>query len=240
MLNMAYVPVVWNRYNQTHHDYDDMFHLMEPWARFGGPMGMRPARRRQTETSLADRKWSFSVRIGDFDPEHVKVKVENDKVFISAKYTEGNDDWYDMVERKRTVKIPENVDSEKIHSYMRSDGSLILEAPYKTSEEHQLEVVAQKSGALAPSGSNSNLMKFFVGNFDPKEVKISCKDGLLTAQGERQRSEDGHEVRESFYRQMTVPKTVDASSIQCFRDDEGNLTICAPTVDDQEMEQEKK
>lgn len=237
---MAYIPVVWNRYNQTQHDFDDMFHFMDPWGGFGGPMGMRSARRRRPETSLADRKWSFSVKIGDFDPEHVKVKVENGKVFIHAKYTEGNDEWYDTVERKRTVKVPENVDSDKIHSFMRSDGSLILEAPYRASEERQLAVMPHQSGALAQNDSHNNLMKFFVGNFDPQEVKISCKDGVLTAQGERQRSEDGHEVRESFCRQMTVPQEVDSANIQCFRDNEGNLTIRAPNLETEDMEQEKK
>jgi HSP20 family molecular chaperone IbpA len=69
---------------------------------------------------------------------------------------------------------------------------------------------------------HNNLMKFSVGNFNPDEVKISCKDGVLTAQGERQKSEDGHEVRESFFRQMTVPTTVDVNDIQCFRDGDGN------------------
>ncbi|CAG2189653.1 FAB1 [Mytilus edulis] len=63
---------------------------------------------------------------------------------------------------------------------------------------------------------------------------------MLTAQGERQRSEDGHEIRELFFRQMTVPRSVDGKNIQCFRDDKGNLTIRAPMAEDVEMEQAKK
>jgi hypothetical protein len=54
------------------------------------------------------------VKIGDFDSEHVKVKVENGKVVIHAKYTEGNDEWGDTVERRRTVQVPENVETENI------------------------------------------------------------------------------------------------------------------------------
>lgn len=238
---MSYVPVLWNRgYNPMQHDFDDMFHMMDPWA-FGGPMAMRPGRRRrQHETSLADRKWTFGVKIGDFDSEHVKVKVENGKVVIHAKYTEGNDEWGDTVERRRTVQVPENVETENIHSFMRSDGTLMLEAPYRMARERQLAVVPQESGALVPSDSHNNLMKFSVGNFNPDEVKISCKDGVLTAQGERQKSEDGHEVRESFFRQMTVPTTVDVNDIQCFRDGDGNLTIRAPMIEDVDMKQPKK
>lgn len=233
---MAYIPVLWNRYNQMSHDFDDMFHMMDPWS-FGGPVR---SRRRRQETSLADKKWTFGVKIGDFDPEHVKVKVENGKVVIHAKYQDGNDEWGDVVERRRVVKVPENVDADKIHSFMRSDGTLMLEAPYRVSEERNLAVVPHEEGALATSDSHSNLMKFAVGNFNPDEVKVSCKDGILTAQGERQRSEDGHEVRESFFRQMTVPDSVDASNIQCFRDKDGYLTIRAPTVEDVDMEQPKK
>ena len=79
---MAFLPVLWNRMN---HDFDDLFQGVEPdfepmgWS-FGRPMGMvRSGRRRRPETSLADKKWSYSVKIGDFDPQHVKVKVENGK-----------------------------------------------------------------------------------------------------------------------------------------------------------------
>ena len=79
-------------------------------------------------------------------------------------------------------------------------------------------------------------MKFHVGNFNPEEVTVSCKDGILTAQGKRPRSEDGHELREYFSRQMTVPRSVEATNIQCFRDEDGNMTIRAPTVEDVDME----
>ena len=76
-----------------HHDLDDLFHVMdakfEPmqmgWS-VGRPMGMvRSGRRRspRTETFLADKKWRYSVKIGDFDPQH--VKVENGEPELSTK-----------------------------------------------------------------------------------------------------------------------------------------------------------
>ncbi|CAC5398647.1 unnamed protein product [Mytilus coruscus] len=240
---MSFVPVLWNRFNQRQNDSDDLFHFMDDWNPmplswgYGRPMMQR---RRRPEYSLADRKWTYGVKIGDFDAQHVKVKVEGGKVIIHAKYTDGNDEWGDTVERTRTVQIPENVDAEKIHSFMKSDGTMMLEAPYRLSEEKQLQVLPQEGRALVASDSHSNLMKFNVENYRPEEVKVLCKDGMLTAQGERKRSEDGHEIHESFFRQMTVPRSVDGKNIQCFRDDEGNLTIRAPTVEDVEMEQAKK
>ncbi|XP_063422203.1 uncharacterized protein LOC134706828 [Mytilus trossulus] len=246
---MSFVPVLWNRYNQTQHDFDDMFHFMDDWepmsvgcgyGRHPPCQGMAMRRRRRPETSLADKKWTYSVKIGDFDAQHVKVKVDNGNVIIHAKYTDGNDEWGDTVERKRTVKVPENVDAEKMHSFMRSDGTMVLEAPYFHPEERQLQVVPHDGGALLSSDSHSNLMKFNVENFRPEEVKVSCKDGILTVQGEKQRSEDGHEIRESFWRQMTVPQSVDGKNIECLKDEEGNLTIRAPVVEDVEMEQAKK
>lgn len=214
------------------HDVDDMFHLMDPWL-YGAPVHSVSRRRpRRHETSLADKKWTFGVKIGDFDPEHVKVKVENGKVEIVAKYQEGNEEWGDTVERRRMVKIPENVDADKIHSVMRSDGTLMLEAPYRVSEEHTLAVTPLEGGALVPTEGKCNLMKFSVGNFSPNEVKISCKDGVLTAQGKHQRSEDGHEIQETFFRQMTMPDSVDVGDVECFMDKDGFITIRAPTVGD--------
>lgn len=158
------------------------------------------------------------------------------KVIIHAKYNDGNDEWGDTVERKRTVQLPDNVDADKVHSFMKSDGTMMLEAPYIKSEEKQLSVVPSEGGTLAPSDTHKSLMKFHVGDFKPEEVKISCKDGILTAQGERQRSEDGLELKEYFSRQMTVPRSVDAKNIQCFRDEDGSLTIRAPNAQDVEME----
>ncbi|XP_063424742.1 major egg antigen-like [Mytilus trossulus] len=240
---MSFVPVLWNRNSQRQNDSDDMFSFLDDWSPlswgYGRPM-MAMQRRRRPENSLADRKWTYSVKIGDFNAEHVKVKVDDGKVIIHAKYTDGNDEWGDTVERTRTVQIPENVDAEKIHSFMKSDGTMMLEAPYRLSEEKQLQVVPQEGRALVSSDSHNNLMTFSVDNYRPEEVKVTCKDGMLTAQGERQRSEDGHEIRESFFRQMTVPRSVDGKNIQCFRDDKGNLTIRAPMAEDVEMEQAKK
>ena len=230
---MAFVPVLWNRQNE----FDDFFSDIDPFGGWGFGRPMVVARRRhQQEKPRGPQKWTYSVKIGDFDPQHVKVKVENGKVIISAKYSDGNDEWGDSVEKRRTVALPENVDPDKVHSYMRSDGSLMLEAPYKQSGEKQIAVVPCESGYVMPSDNESNLMKFDVGRYNPEEVKVSCKDGILTAQGERQRSEDGHEVREFFCRQMTVPSYIDGKNIQCFRDTDGNLTIRAPKMEDVDME----
>ena len=231
---MSLIPVFLNR------SFDDIF---DPWVRdpwFRDPWGQqnRSQSGRRRQEPKADR-WTYSVKIGDFDPENVNVKVEDGKILVHAKYTDGNNEWGDTVERKRAVKVPEGVDVEKVHSFMRPDGTLILEAPYLSSKDKQLEVVSHEGGALAPLDNHSNLMEFSVGKFKPEEVKISCKDGILTAQGEHKRSEDGCEIRESFFRQLTVPKSVDESKIQCFRDSDGNLTIRAPNATEMEVEIKK-
>lgn len=227
---MAFLPVLWNR---AQPDFDDLFQPMG-WG-FGlgyrRPIAMMRTVRRRPETKPTDKKWTFSVMIGDdFKPQHVKVKVENGKVIIHAKYNEGNDEWGDTVERRRTVQIPENVDSEKVHTYMKYDGSMMLEAPYIKSEERQLTVVPSEGGTRALGHDHLNLMKLSVKDFSPREVKISCKDGVLTAQGHRERSDDGLELKEYFFRRMPVPRSVDAKDIRCFRGNDGSVTIRAPNM----------
>lgn len=83
---MSFIPVLWNRFNQKEEDSDGMFHFLEDWNPmpvswfYDHPMIQRINR---PETSLADRKWNYSVQIGDFNAEQVKVKVEDGKVLFT-------------------------------------------------------------------------------------------------------------------------------------------------------------
>ncbi|CAC5384695.1 unnamed protein product [Mytilus coruscus] len=162
--------------------------------------------------------------------EEIKVKIENDKVFINAKSTEGNEEWSDIVERNRTVKIPKDVDKEKITSFMKSDGSLMLEAPFIESDESKTKILSiekqtEDEKEVISSESKNDLMNIDIQNYNPEEVSVTCTDGVIITQGKRQRSENGHEIQESFYRKITLPKSVDQKNLKCFKNNDGHLVI---------------
>lgn len=229
---MAIIPVMWSRLLRDF-DVRDNEQGTDPWINWPyceHPYvhlcrSRHPCQHIRKKQKPMEDKWKHNVEIGEFNPEQVKVKVENGKVVIHAKYTDGTEEWGDTVEKKRTVQIPENVDSEKIHSFMKSDGTLVLEAPFVVRKEESHPLTMEDQGAIVLSDNRNTLMEMDVSNFNPEEVTITCKNDILTVNGERKRSEDGQEIREYFFRQMTIPKSVKQENIKCFKGDDGKLTI---------------
>ena len=74
-------------------------------------------------------KWIQKMNVRGFQPDDIKVSVNEQTIVVHALHKEGEGDNIDSYETKRTVKIPENVNKEKLSSYMKM-GTLIFEAPY--------------------------------------------------------------------------------------------------------------
>ena len=90
------------------------------------PCVMRP-----TPICVPRQPWVHRLRIKGYDPADISVKVDGEKVTIHAKHEDIDGENIDKYETTRSVKIPENVNKEKLGSFLIEGGYLVITAPFE-------------------------------------------------------------------------------------------------------------
>lgn len=88
------------------------------------------------------------------------MKVDGQKIIIHACHEQVEGENMDKYETKRTVHIPENVNKEKISSFLLEGGHLVITAPYTVKEaktqtenhkrEHKIEIQHESETSATP------------------------------------------------------------------------------------------
>ncbi|KAK6961173.1 heat shock protein Hsp-12.2 [Biomphalaria glabrata] len=119
--------------------------LTNPWeyrTQFN-PLWLRDASgaiNKESEVQNTDKEFRIRLDLHHFKPEEVKITSENNRVKITAKHEEKQDN-HGFVSREicRVYKLPEDVDPKSVTSTMNSQGvlsikaaKLALEAPKET------------------------------------------------------------------------------------------------------------
>lgn len=120
---------------------------------------------RKTNTSqktecVPKQPWVHRLRIQGYDPGDIDVKVDGQKIIIHACHEQVEGENMDKYETKRTVHIPENVNKEKISSFLLEGGHLVITAPYTVKEaktqtenhkrEHKIEIQHESETSATP------------------------------------------------------------------------------------------
>ena len=90
------------------------------------PCVMRP-----TPIRVPRQPWVHRLRIKGYDPADISVKVDGGKVIIHAKHEDIDGENIDRYETTRSVEIPENVNKEKLGSFLIEGGYLVITAPFE-------------------------------------------------------------------------------------------------------------
>ena len=121
--------------------FDDLM-----WDSMNG-MTLIPANsRRQGGQS---RNWSTTLRLPGFSPNQVKIEKSPDNGIIKIHAKQDNGEDYDEV--KRTIKVPEEVERDKLETSFTREGILLIKAPYKQSNlEQQMDVFRPFASSIMP------------------------------------------------------------------------------------------
>ena len=92
---------------------------------------------------------------------------------ITARHIEGTEEGHDVVERYRKVRLPENVDDEKLNCLMTNDGKMFLKAPFLS--KHPL----RKAEDTPVSTNESSIKVTSTRGVNDTEVKASDTDKQL-------------------------------------------------------------
>ena len=127
----------------------------------------------ETYKSAEGQPFSVSFDVKDYDAEDISVTAEDDSLVVQAKHQTVIDGAVSIKEFSRKVKVPKDVDPEKLTSTLTSDGILTVEAP-------TLPVYKETSGsatpppAVSPASSCSSGNRFSDGDGVP--VDFRCVD----------------------------------------------------------------
>lgn len=130
----------------------------------------------------------FKVRfdVSEFRPEEIQVKVQDNKLFVSAKHEEKSTKASVSREYSRQVDIPNNVDQEKMQCVLSRDGILTVDGPTKgqilIERETTLPIQHQPSSTpivtpVSPTPNANNQVAPFS---KPLEIATPVKNPIIT------------------------------------------------------------
>jgi HSP20 family molecular chaperone IbpA len=173
------------------------------------------------------KKYRVTVDVSGFSPKSIKTEIKENKLVVSGSEGAKHDtDDYSVREFRKTYELPKNAESDKMVSFVTSNGQLVVEVPLKREEKsllsEKVQIVDGEKGAKSVQ-LNIELPE----KMDPAKVSVTCKDRDLII-----KSEDKKETPDSFsqmhyYRRVTLPENTDFERLKCTLED-NKLALSAP------------
>jgi len=184
------------------------------------------------------QKYRVTMECAGFDTKSIKCEiVAGDKLVVTC--TEGDefksgseeDHWHCSF--KRTFELPKLtlLDAEKMTSFMTSQGTLVIDIPYRmdesgmTAEDLWPKVVESADGHKVVS-----LDMHLPRHIDPSKVHVTAKDRDVIVKAEDKAEWPHGFAKFHFYRRSTMPQSTDMRELKCTWED-NKLSIRAPLKD---------
>jgi HSP20 family molecular chaperone IbpA len=132
---------------------------------------------------LVPRKYRVTVDCAGYSPTSLKTEIVGSKLIVHGKEdfkTKTGD--FSMKEFRKTYKLPENVETEKMVSFVTPMGQMVVEVPLK-GETGCTEDLFPKI-VDAKEGKRVELTCVVPPGVDPKKLEVTCKDRDLIIKGE--------------------------------------------------------
>ena len=212
---------------------------------------------RGSSSSNRPRVWSTALELQGFRPEEITTKCETaedgkkQQLVVHARHVNGSD----YNEMKRTVTLPEEIETEKLKLHFSKQGLLLIQAPYK---EKKAELsndfdVPSFSSLLAGSrteicpadGSTGEKFRadFAVKGYKPEEIHIQQRENQIIVEAKQEKKAEGSgetTVSRQMRRVVSLPPGVRVSEfVSQFNESEGVLRLEAPYERPKEPESRK-
>lgn len=108
----------------------------EPNGHCGTKEGRVPSPFQSFYRILVPRQpWVHLIDFSGYGPGELSTELKEGRFNVHARREiKLSEDDYELMERRRSVKIPEGVDASEISCYLRADGQLVISAPYLEEE----------------------------------------------------------------------------------------------------------
>jgi len=181
------------------------------------------------------QKYRINLDCRGYSPKSIRTVIKDGKLYVEGSEghkTEHGD--YAVKEFKKTYTLPEEVDSDKLVSFMTTHGHLVIEIPFKN---HGL-TTGEINEALfpkivdGPNGvKNVSLNLSLPKNIDPTKITVTCKDHDIIIKGEDKFEKPDGYSQTYYYQRTTLPENTDFKNMKCVYDEKHHLAINAPLAD---------
>lgn len=175
-------------------------------------------------------KFRLQLDCYGFNPESIKTEIKDTKLIVTgnegSKQSESED--YSVKQFRKTYKLPENTENDKMVSFLTSNGRLVLEIPIK--EETKI-IVGDLFPKISDDKKNVNMNLSLPENLDPAKLNVTCKDRQLIVKYQYKTEKDNGFSDVFYYKQVLMPENTDFSSLKCLFE-KNTLSITAPLISD--------
>jgi HSP20 family molecular chaperone IbpA len=180
------------------------------------------------------QKYRINLDCRGYSPKSIKTEIKDGKLFVtgSEQHRKDNGDFA-VREFHKTYTLPEEVDSDKLVSFMTTTGHLVIELPFRN---HGL-LTNQVNEALFPKIVDENgtknvaLSLTLPKNLDPAKISVTCKDHDVIIKGEDKFEKPDGFSQTYYYQRTTLPENTDLHSLKCVYDTDHHLSIKAPLLE---------
>lgn len=196
------------------------------------------------------QKFKMRFEVSEFKPDEIQVKVQENKLIVSAKHVEKSASSTRSREYSRQVDIPDNVDQDRIQCILSKDGVLTVDGPvmgvvgiresilpvhFNSTEasprSHPMTTpssVVRNPIVTEADGSRKLRLQVDIGEFTPEEIVVKTMDKKLIVHAAHEEKRQGRTMSREFNKEYELPESVDPMTVNAYLGDDGKLVIEAP------------
>lgn len=180
------------------------------------------------------QKYRIHLDCRGYNPKSVQTEVKGGKLYVkgSEKHKKDNGDFATR-EFHKTFTLPDEVDADKLVSFMTGNGQLVVEIPFSN---HSLttpvnETLFPKIIEGVNGQKNVSVNLTLPKSIDPTKMTITCKDHDIIIKGEDKNEKPDGFSNSYYYQRTTFPENTDFEKLKCLFDNKHHLSIEAPLLD---------
>jgi HSP20 family molecular chaperone IbpA len=180
------------------------------------------------------KKYRIKLDCRGYNPQSIKTEIKDGKLTVFAREgdntTKSEHGDFTVKEFRKTYVLPQEVEADKMVSFMTTHGHLIIEMPLK-----HVEIANRPTETLFPqivdnvNGTKSVSWRINLPqSIDPTKVHITCKDRDIIVKAENKEEKPDSYSQTFYYQRTTLPEHTDFHALKCIFDDNHHLAISAP------------
>jgi len=183
-------------------------------------------------------KFRVQLNCSGFNSESIKTEIKENKLIVTGNEGKQQNEFEDFSVKqfRKTFKLPDNTENDKMVSFMTSNGQLVIEIPIKEETEN-------KTGDLFPRISDDkkkvNMNILLPENIDPNKLKVTCKDRQLVINYQHKTEDEKNYSDIQYYKQVLMPENTDFRALKCLFEN-STLSIEAPLLSNLKKEGENQ
>jgi HSP20 family molecular chaperone IbpA len=177
------------------------------------------------------RKYRVTVDCAGYNPSSLKTEIQNGNLIVSGKeeVKERGED-FSTKEFRKTYKLPENSETDKMVSFVTPLGQMVIEVPLKRERLGREEDLFPQIVDRPEGGKQVTMSCSIPQGVDPTKLSVTCKDRDLIIKGEDIQETQDTYSRKYYYKRCTMPENTDFNQLKC-RVENNQLNIEAPVVE---------